>query len=139
MSERLRAIASRLRRLVGERRRHPRYKVRLAASVVLLGARGEAVTPPLEGHTRDVSACGLALLLPAVRVGQRYLAGESQALGVTLRLPAAAVQLRGTPARYERLDDEGAGAETGYLIGLRITEMDEDDRAAFDEYLKGRG
>ena len=137
MSERLRAIASRLRRLVGERRRHPRYKVRLAASVVLLGARGEAVTPPLEGHTRDVSACGLALILPAVRVGQRYLAGESQALGVTLRLPTAVVQLRGTPARYERLDDEGAG--TAYLIGLRITDMGESDRAAFDEYLKKQG
>jgi len=136
MPERLRAIASRLRRLVGERRRHQRYKVRLAASVVLLGPKGEAVTKPLEGHTRDVSACGLALVLPAVRVGDRYLAGEEQTLGVTLRLPAATVRLRGTPARYERLDDEGAGA--GYLIGLRITEMDERDRAAFDEYLKSR-
>lgn len=137
MPERLRAIAGRLRRLVGERRRHPRYKVRLAASVVLLGARGEAVTPPLEGHTRDVSACGLALVLPAVRVGQRYLAGEEQTLGVTLRLPAATVRLRGTPARYERLDDD-EGARAGYLIGLRITEMGESDRAAFDEYLKRR-
>jgi PilZ domain len=134
MTERLRAIASRLRRLVGERRRHLRYKVRLAASVVLLGAKGEAATKPLEGHTRDVSACGLALVLPAVRVGDRYLAGEAQTLGVTLRLPAATVRLRGTPSRYERLDDEGAG--TAYLIGLRITEMDERDRAAFDEYLK---
>jgi hypothetical protein len=134
MPELLRTIASGLRRLVGNRRRHTRYKVRLAASVVLLGARGEAATPPLEGHTRDVSACGLALILPAVRVGERYLAGEEQTLGVTLRLPAATVRLRATPARYERLDD--ADADTGYLIGLRITEMDDRDRAAFDEYLK---
>jgi hypothetical protein len=134
MPERLRAIASSLRRLVGERRRHPRVRVRLDASVVLLGARGEGVTPPLEGHTRDVSACGLAVILPAVRVGERYLAGESQTLAVTLRLPARAVRLRATPARYQRLDEEGP--DTGYLIGLRITEMDPRDRAALDEYLK---
>ena len=72
----------------------------------------------------------LALSAPAAP------AGADQTLSVTLRLPAATVRLRGTPARYERLDDEGAGA--GYLIGLRITEMDERDRAAFDEYLKSR-
>jgi hypothetical protein len=136
MPERLRAIASSLRRLVGDRRRHPRVRVRLGASVVLLGARGDAATPPLEGHTRDVSACGLALILPAVRVGDRYLAGEAQTLGVTLRLPAATVKLRATPARYQRLDEDDA--DTGYLIGLRINDMDARDRAAFDEYLKGR-
>ncbi|PYS83772.1 MAG: hypothetical protein DMF67_07560 [Acidobacteria bacterium] len=136
MAELLRTIASRLRRLAGNRRRHPRFRVRLAASVVLLGAKGEAATTPLEGHTRDVSACGLALILPAVRVGDRYLAGEAQTLAITLRLPSASVRLRATPARYERLDDEDA--ETGYLIGLRITEMDERDRAAFDEYLKSK-
>ena len=137
MPELLRTIAGRLRRLVGNRRRHPRLRARLAASVVLLGARGEAVTPPLEGHTRDVSSCGLALILPAVRVGDRYLAGEAQTLSVTLRLPAATVRLRAAPTRYERLDEEDA--DTGYLIGLRITQMDERDRAAFDEYLKSRG
>lgn len=136
MPERIRAIAGHLRRLVGERRRHPRLRARLAVSVVLLGARGESVTPPLEGHTRDVSACGLALILPAVRVGERYLAGEAQTLSVTLRLPTSTIRLRGAPARYERLDE--GEADTGYLIGLRITEMDERDRAAFDEYLKSK-
>ena len=136
MPERLRTIASHLCKLVGNRRRHPRLRVRLAASVVLMGARGEAVTPPLEGYTRDVSACGLALILPAIRVGQHYLAGEAQTLSVTLRLPASTVRLRATPARYERLDDDGP--DNGYLIGLRITDMDERDRAAFDEYLKNK-
>jgi len=135
MPERLRAIASSLRRLVGERRRHPRVRVRLDASVVLLGARGEGVTSPLEGYTRDVSACGLAVILPAVRVGERYLAGESQTLAITLRLPARAVRLRATPARYQRLEE---GPDTGYLIGLRIAEMDARDRAALDEYLKSK-
>jgi len=137
MPERLRAIASGLRRLVGDRRRHPRVRARLDASVVLLGARGESATPPLEGHTRDVSACGLALILPAVRVGDRYLAGEAQTLGVTLRLPAATVKLRATPARYQRLDEDDA--DTGYLIGLRITDIDARDRAVLDEYLGRKG
>lgn len=136
MPERLRAIASSLRRLVGERRRHPRVRVRLDASVVLLGARGEAVTPPLEGYTRDVSACGVAVILPAVRVGERYLAGEAQTLSVTLRLPSSTLKLRAVPARYQRLDEDGA--DTGYLIGLRITHVDDAGRAALDEFLKSK-
>jgi hypothetical protein len=125
MPELLRSIAGRLREFVGNRRHAPRYATRVAV----------AVAPPfaLEGYTRDLSANGLAVVLPAIRVGGRYLAGENATLRLTLKLPEATIQLRAVPARYEKLE----GEEAGYLIGLKITELDERDRALYAEHLRG--
>ncbi len=134
MPELLRDIASRLREFVGNRRYAPRYKSRLAVAVSLLDARPRAYPAALEGHTHDLSSCGLALVLPAIRIGERYLTGDGHVLRVTLRLPAGAVQLHAVAARYERLDDEDA--ETGYLVGVRIKELADKDRALFDDYLR---
>jgi hypothetical protein len=38
-----------------------------------------------------------------------------------------------TPVRYERLDEHAN--ETGYLIGVKVTTMQEEDRARFAEYV----
>jgi hypothetical protein len=38
-----------------------------------------------------------------------------------------------SPVRYESLDE--SAEETGYLIGARIIEMADEDRAAFDQYV----
>lgn len=133
MPELLRSIAGRLRHLVGDRRRAPRQRVRLAAVVSLLEERSGA-PPTLVGYTRDVSASGIGVVLPSIRVGERYLAGEGQTLRVVLRLPDTQARLYGTPVRYERLDPEGP--EQGYLLGIRLTGGDERDRADYDAYLK---
>ena len=134
MPELLRDIASRLRAFVGNRRYATRYRTRLSVAVSLLDARPRAYPAALEGHTLDLSDCGLAVVLPAIRIGERYLTGDTHVLRITLRLPAAAVQIHGVPARYERLgeDDE----DTGYLVGVRIKEMSDKDRALFEEYLR---
>lgn len=133
MPELLRSIAGRLRHLVGDRRRAPRQRVRLAAVVSLLEERAGA-PPTLAGHTRDVSTSGVGIILPSIRVGERYLAGEGLTLRVLLRLPETQARLYGTPVRYERLDPEGP--EQGYLLGIRLTGGDERDREAYDAYLK---
>jgi hypothetical protein len=39
------------------------------------------------------------------------------------------------PVRYESLDE--SPDETGYVIGARIIEMSDPDRAKFDNYLTG--
>ncbi|MBA3766164.1 MAG: hypothetical protein H0W99_04075 [Acidobacteria bacterium] len=41
------------------------------------------------------------------------------------------------PVRYEKLDEDKA--ETGYLIGVRITEVTDADRARFNAYLEEQG
>ena len=95
-----------------------------------------AVRRPLRGHTRDLSATGLSLILPAVRIGDRYLTGEGRPVQITLELPAGAIQLRAIPVRYERLGDE-EGGERGYLVGAHIMEMDAEDMTRFGDYVRG--
>jgi hypothetical protein len=98
----------------------------------------QAATPwskPLSCYTRDVSADGLGLILPAIRVGDRYLVGQEQVLRVMLKLPAGNARIYATAARYAKLEE--GQPDTGFFVGVRITGMDEQDRKLFHEYLQG--
>jgi len=132
MSELIRTIASRLRELVGNRRRAPRRGVRLPVFVSLLDTATGDAPAGVAGHTRDASESGLAVILPAIRVGGRYLAGDGVTLRLTLKLPDASARLYGTPVRYERLEE--GQPEAGFLVGIHLN--DDGDRALLSEYLK---
>jgi hypothetical protein len=139
MAELLRALAARLHRYIGDRRRAPRHGVRLAVALWLpdgpLNSNGvRHRSPLLEGFTRDVSATGLALILPTIRIGEHYLIGEGRNLRLRLGLPAGEIQMDVTPVRYERLEEEQA--EKGYLIGVQIAEMSDEDRQRYNEGMK---
>lgn len=137
MPERVRRIASRLREFVFNRRRAPRKSVRLAVFVTLLDSSpGAPPSAGVTGHTRDASESGLGIVLPAIRLGDRYLVGEGITLRLTLKLGEQGARLYGTPVRYERLDETQAGQTApGFLIGIRLHA--DGDRALLSEYLKG--
>lgn len=141
MPELMRSIVARLHRFIGDRRRAPRVRLRLPFSLSLPGirsnARGAQHSLALEGFTRDVSATGLALILPAIRIGEHYLTGEGRILRITLEFPTGPIQIDAVPVRYERLDE--TEPEKGYLVGVKITEMSDDDRARFNEGIKAEG
>ena len=137
MPEQLRKIASRLRELIADRRRSPRYRVSLPVTVSLLDAEASAEPALAQGSTRDVSADGLGVILPNIRVGGRYLVGDSVTLRVTLKLPDAYARLYGTPVRYEKLD--AAGPERGFLVGIRLTDTSGRDHALLVDYIKSFG
>ena len=137
MPEHLRKIASRLRELVADRRRSPRHRVSLPVSVSLLDAEASAQPALVQGRTRDVSPEGIGIILPHIRVGDRYLVGDSVTLRVTLKLPEGYARLYGTPVRHEKLD--AAGTDTGFLVGIRLTDTDERDQALLVDYIKSLG
>ena len=134
MSELPRRIVSRLRRFIGNRRRCKRVRVRLTFTLSLSDPRvngnGARRLASLDGHTLDVSSTGLALIVPAIRVGEHYLAGADRKLHVKLELPSGPVEMKVATVRYESLEDE-----TGYLIGARILEMSDTDRVSFEKYV----
>jgi hypothetical protein len=136
MSELPRRIVSRLRRFIGNRRGSKRVRTRLAFTLSLsdprVGSNGARRLPSLDGYTLDVSITGLALVVPVIRIGEHYLAGADRKLHVKLELPAGPVELKVAAARYESLEDD-----TGYLIGARILEMSDADRAEFQKYVAG--
>ena len=134
MSELPRRIVSQLRRFIGNRRKHRRVRTRLSFTLSLSDLRvntnGSRRLPTLVGHTLDVSSTGLALIVPAIRIGEHYLAGDERKLHIKLELPSGPVEMKVMTVRYESLEDD-----TGYLIGARILEMGDADRASFGKYV----
>jgi hypothetical protein len=137
MSELPRRIVSQLRRFIGNRRRFKRVRARLTFTLSLsyprVNSNGARRLPTLDGHTFDVSTSGLALIVPAIRIGEHYLAGSDRRLYLKLELPSGAVEMKVATVRYESLDE--SQEETGYLIGARIIEMSDADRARFNTHV----
>jgi len=137
MSELPRRIVSHLRRFIGNRRGHKRVRARLTFKLSLADPRvnsnGSRKLPTLDGHTLDASVTGLALIVPAIRIGEHYLAGSDRHLHLKLELPSGPVEMKVSPVRYESLDE--SEEETGYVIGARIIEMADGDRASFDQFV----
>jgi hypothetical protein len=134
MSELPRRIVSQLRRFIGNRRHSKRVRTRLTFTLSLsdprVSSNGSRRLPTLNGHTLDVSSTGLALIVPAIRIGEHYLAGADRELHVKLELPGGPVEMKVVTVRYENLEDG-----SGYLIGARILEISDADRASFEKYM----
>jgi hypothetical protein len=138
---RLLGLLSRFRKYVGDRRRAPRRGARFAARLPLsVSPLGDVqdfdrdAPHPLSGLTRDLSARGLTLLLPAVRVGSRYLTDADGFLAVKVETPSGPVCMLAAPARFEQLSPPEEGY--GCLLGVRIIKMSDGDRASYLSYLK---
>ncbi len=144
MAEFTRALVSRLRQYMGDRRHSLRRSVRLNFRLSLASPakhlNGNRKISSVDGHTLDVGQRGLALVVPAITLGEHHLVGVNRSLQVKLELPSGPVEMQVAPVRYERLDEHKT--ETGYLIGAKIVAMSDEDRAVFSEYLatlSGRG
>lgn len=137
MSELPRRIVSSLRRFIGNRRHSKRVQTRLSFTLSLsdprVSSNGSRRLPRLNGHTLDVSVTGLALIVPAIRIGEHYLAGDERKLHVELKLPTGPVEMKVSTVRYESLEE--SGEESGYLIGARIVDMSDQDRATYNSYI----
>lgn len=134
----LRAIVGRLREFAADRRWARRLRVRLPLNVSLLEtskANGRRPLPGLEGYTYDIGPTGLAIVVPVIRIGEHYLAGEDRVLLIVLNLPSGPVEIQATPVRYERLEKDESG---NYLIGTRIKQMSAGDRTNLITYLDSK-
>lgn len=121
-----------------DRRQSPRLnatlEARLEFSVLLREAEasesGIQHLRACAGHTLNISAQGLAVVLHAQNIDEQYLLGREGSMAIELDLPnGSSIEIQATPVRYEKLEE-------GYLLGARISEMRERDRGLFDEYLR---
>lgn len=141
MPELVRTITARLREFVRDRRCAKRYVTRLSCQVEFAKANGanlksqnSSLRPQaIEGHTRDISADGVALILPAIRIGDHYLAGENHPLLIHLQLPDQTIEIHAVAVRYDSMTDEDQSA--GYVVGARITQLGQEDRELFVAFL----
>ena len=133
----MKSIAKTFRKSIANRRRAARRRAQRKARLMIsvsLTAGGET-TMPLEGYTRDISEDGLAIIVPSLRIGDKYLDSDDCTVRVVLlEVPAGSVEIQATPVRYQPLAE--TGSETGHLLGLRITHMSDSDRSRYEMYLR---
>ena len=143
MPDLIRSFTAHLRELVGNRRRVPRRTARCLArlpfSVSLLETKKSAVDHTekvlsVGGRTHDLSETGLTLIVPTVRLGDRYLTDAESNLQITLELPAGPVRMLARSVRFKQFAEEDA--ETGFLISVCVTGMSDGERARYVEYLQ---
>ena len=124
-----------------DRRQSPRLNAHLQARLEFSVLLREADTAKsgvqhlraCAGHTLNLSASGLAVVLHAQNIDEEYLLGGEGSMAIELDLPnGLAIEIQATPVRSEKLEE-------GYMIGARISHMSERDRELFEEYLEEIG
>ena len=127
-----------------ERRIAPRHATRVRCRLLFPstetaeGVRRPAAAP-LVGYTRDISASGLGVVVSSIRGTHVHLTDLDSVVLVELDLPSGQIEVRTSPARIERLAGGGGGDDTGYLVGLRITKINESLLPRFEQYLYALG
>ena len=137
MPELIRSVVTRARVYFNDRRQSPRLPVRLMFTVSIVQAMSGkgSIKHFLNGHTRDISAKGLGLLVPQIHLNGRHLAAEGCSLEVKLQMGGETnVRIVVMPERYERLDEPELGC--AYLIGARIVTIEEETRFRYLNYIK---
>lgn len=115
------------------RRLRVKCEVELAANLRLLDADvydGES-SLIFFGQISDLSAMGLAMVLPATIIDERFCSGSNR-LKLSLHLPEGIIGLEVAPVRCERLTDPYS--VQGYLIGTKITKVEHPE--SFERYLE---
>ena len=121
-----------------ERRRALRLKLNcdaeLTANLAILDNDASAPVDSLVffGRTKDMSAGGLALVLPSTPIDEKYCS-ESTRLRLALHLPTGSVNLEVNPVRCIPLNTDDAAM--GYLMAAQILSID-DQRDEYDSYLR---
>jgi hypothetical protein len=115
------------------RRLRAKCEVELVADLSLLDIEVQGAESSLVflGRTHDLSAGGLAMVLPSTTIDERFCSGTNR-LNLSLFVPDGVIDMEVSPVRCERLSGPYFGQ--GYLLGTRITHVA--DRAHFERYLE---
>ena len=91
----------------------------------------------IAGETTDLSSSGIAFIVSSIRVKENYLVGEGRVLNAELDLPNGKVLMKIIGQRYEQVGEHISTAR--YLVGASIKEMTDENREAYNEFLRLSG
>ena len=135
MAKIIRKIASELTGFIMSRLTAPRIKLRVPVTICLDSEKNAtAKTLYIRGETKDLSKSGVAMIVPNIRICEKYLVGEDRTIYAELDLPNGKIKMQLVGCRYEQLGIHDSIAT--YLIGARISTISEADRTLYEEYLK---
>jgi hypothetical protein len=137
-SGKLKRSPSAKKRTGKERRRVPRYKVHLPASISLVDRNPltskASYSSPSRGHCETISKLGMALSFVGTRFDAREFARPGRLLFVTVTLPNGTIDALVTTVTHDRVGESTAK----WFVGASITQISDSDRARLDGYLEKR-
>lgn len=135
MPELMTSILGSISKLTGNYIIHARrYDMRLPLTVSLLDSkRSGHGSPAVSGYLRDISKTGVSLVMPSILFGNRHLTGGNFALRIVIEFPDGAMSFQAVPVRYDRFHETD---EQSYIIGARITDINEADRRQLVRYIE---
>jgi len=138
MTQLMRTIATSINALAGTHFCAPRRRVKLPLRLVLLDRKTQVPVSraTFEGYTSDISATGLAILLPVASFREQLLNQSHSTLRVVMELTTGAVEAEAAVVRYELVQINDGVAGLGCLLGAQILNMQDCDRERFIEHLR---
>ena len=135
MAKLIRKITAELTGFIWSRITAPRKNLRVPVKICLDSEKNAgAKTLYIKGETRDLSKSGVAIIIPTIRLSEKYLVGENRTIYAELELPNGLIKVELIGCRYEQTAIHDSVAT--YLIGARIQNISETDRQLYEEYLK---
>jgi hypothetical protein len=122
-------------KMVAARRRHT-APIKIWFDADMKTERGEeaARNACILGETVDISRTGIAFLVPAIRIKEKYIAGHGRNLNVEIDLPNGKVYLRAVGRRYEKV---GMHSSTDrFLVGAQIESLVGQDKETYETFLQ---
>lgn len=137
----IRKIATRVAQTIAERRAAVRKKVQVPVIISFEpdknGAKQTLASADavITGVTRDLSTCGIGVVVGAIRISEKYLVGQDRILRVEIQVPGRPIVMRVVGRRYEEI---GIHMSTErFLVGAEIVDMEESDRRAYERFVEG--
>jgi c-di-GMP-binding flagellar brake protein YcgR len=135
----LRNLINRLSGFIAERSHPPRRRCELPVKVWFdvdsnADLHSSEIDLYLSGETVDLSQSGIGMLLPAIRIKEKYLVGQDRVLNIQLDLPSGSIRLKAIGRRYER--EVGHLSSEKFLIGVEITQIEKKQKEAYEEFLQ---
>lgn len=136
MAKLIRKIAAEITGFMWSRITAPRKKLCVPVVISLDSERtATSKTVYVKGETKDLSKSGVAILIPTIRMCEKYLVGENRTIYAEMDLPNGKIKLELIGCRYEQQLCIHDSVVT-YLIGARIHHISQTDWALYEEYLK---
>lgn len=136
---RLERAPSKKKETGAKRRRFPRYKVHLPATISLVERNvltwDVAYTQPSKGHCETISQIGMALSFVGTRFSEEQLTRPGCSLFATVNLPAGAIAAVVAIVYWNRPGSEGLGR---WLVGTTISQMSDNDAGRLAAFIKKR-
>lgn len=121
--------------MVSPRRKHTApVKIWFEPEINSERARDLARASCVYGETFDISRSGISVLVPSIRIKEKYFVGHQLTVNVEMELPTGKVHMQVMGKRYEKV---GIHISTErFLVGAHITHLEGSDKENYESFLK---